>query len=107
MLAVLRTKSQITIPKEIIKELGLEEGDQLEITSKDGMICIMPVTVYSKKYISQLRREIDEVKADIASGRQPVFTSLDSMFDKLEESDDVSNHFHGQISKALRRFDGN
>ena len=84
MLAELRTKSQITIPKEIVTGLGLEEGDKLEIFAKDGMICMMPVTVYPRKYVAELRREIDEVKSDIASGRQPVFTSLDSMFDKLE-----------------------
>lgn len=30
MLAELRTKSQITIPKEIVANLGLTEGDKLE-----------------------------------------------------------------------------
>ena len=36
MLAELRTKSQITIPKEIIKKLNLSEGDKLEVYEKDG-----------------------------------------------------------------------
>ena len=31
MLAELRQKSQITIPKEIITKLGLSEGDKLDI----------------------------------------------------------------------------
>ncbi len=31
MLAELRQKSQITIPKEIIVKLGLSEGDKLDI----------------------------------------------------------------------------
>ena len=35
MLAELRTKSQITIPKEIIKKLNLLEGDKLEVYEKD------------------------------------------------------------------------
>lgn len=84
MLAELRQKSQITIPKEIIVKLGLSEGDKLDISEKDGSICIMPVAVYPKKYLDELREEIDDVKAKIASGEQPVFDSVDALFDKLE-----------------------
>lgn len=85
MLAELRQKSQITIPKEIIIKLGLSEGDKLDIFEKDGTICMMPVAVYPKKYIDELRKEIDEAKAKIASGEQPVFDSVDALFAKLEE----------------------
>ena len=84
MLAELRQKSQITIPKEIIGKPGLSEGDKLDIFEKDGTICIVPVVVYPKKYLSKLREEIDDVKAKIASGEQPVFDSVDALFDKLE-----------------------
>ncbi|WP_455615962.1 AbrB/MazE/SpoVT family DNA-binding domain-containing protein [Eisenbergiella sp.] len=84
MLAELRQKSQVTIPKEIIIKLGLSEGDKLDIFEKDGSICIMPVVVYPKKYVDELREEIDDIRAQIASGEQPVFDSVDSLFDKLE-----------------------
>ena len=84
MLAELRQKSQITIPKEIIVKLGLSEGDKLDIFEQDGTICMMPVVVYPKKYLDELRGEIDEVKAKIASGEQPVFDSVDALFAKLE-----------------------
>lgn len=84
MLAELRQKSQITIPKEIIVKLGLSEGDKLDIFEKDGAICMMPVVVYPKKYLDELREEIDEAKAKIASGEQPVFDSVDALFAKLE-----------------------
>ena len=50
MLAELRQKSQITIPKEIIVKPGLSEGDKMDIFEKDGTICIVPVVVYPKKY---------------------------------------------------------
>ena len=85
MLAELRQKSQITIPKEIIAKLGLSEGDKLDIFEKDGSICIMPIVVYPKKYLNELRGEIDDVKTKIASGEQPVFDSVDAIFDKLEK----------------------
>jgi AbrB family looped-hinge helix DNA binding protein len=84
MLAELRQKSQITIPKEIIVKLGLSEGDMLDIFEQDGTICMMPVAVYPKKYLDELRGEIDEAKAKIASGEQPVFDSVDALFAKLE-----------------------
>lgn len=87
MLAELRQKSQITIPKEIILKLGLSEGDKLDIFEKDGTICMMPVVVYPKKYLDELREEIDEAKAKIASGEQPVFDSVDALFAKLEAAD--------------------
>ncbi len=85
MLAELRTKSQITIPKELIKKLGLSEGDKLEIFERDGIICIMPVVVYPKKYVDELREEIEETKKYIASGKQPVFSNIDALLSKLEE----------------------
>ncbi len=35
MLAELRQKAQITIPKEIIVKLGLSEGDKLELLAQN------------------------------------------------------------------------
>jgi AbrB family looped-hinge helix DNA binding protein len=86
MLAELRPKSQITIPKELVEKLGLSEGDKLEIYEKDGVICIMPVSVYPKKYLDELKDEIEETKAKIASGKQPVFDNIDALLAKLEEN---------------------
>lgn len=84
MLAEFRAKSQITIPKEFVDKLGLSEGDKLEIYERDGMICMMPVAVYPKKYLNELRKEIEETKTKIASGEQPVFDNVDALFAKLE-----------------------
>ena len=85
MLAELRVKSQITIPKEIISTLGLSEGDKLDIFEKDGMICLMPVVVYPKKVVDDLRNEISQVKEHLNKGEQPVFDSIDALFAGLEE----------------------
>ncbi|MCI8378820.1 MAG: AbrB/MazE/SpoVT family DNA-binding domain-containing protein [Lachnospiraceae bacterium] len=84
MLAELRQKAQVTIPREIIVKLGLSEGDKLDIFEKDGFIYIMPVVVYPKKYLNELKEEINDVKAKLASREQPVFDSVDALFDKLE-----------------------
>ena len=81
MLTELRTKSQITIPKDIVLKMGLREGDKLEIVEKDGVIELMPVAVYPKKYLEELRSEIDEAKARLAAGEQPVFDTVDALFE--------------------------
>jgi len=86
MLSKLRAKSQITIPKEFVDRLGLSEGDKLDISEKNGMICIMPVVVYPKKYLDELRKEIEETKAKVVTGKQPVFDNVDALFAKLEKS---------------------
>ena len=84
MLTELRTKSQITCPKDIVKHLGLAEGDKLDVVEKDGVIQIIPVAVYPKKYLEELRGEIDEAKARVAAGEQPTFDSVDALFDMLD-----------------------
>ena len=84
MLAELRAKSQVTIPKELVDKLGLSEGDKLEFYEQDGIICAMPVTVYPKKYLELLKEEVEETKVKISSGEQPVFDNLDALFAKLE-----------------------
>ena len=85
MLAELRAKSQVTIPKELVDRLGLSEGDKLEISEVDGMICIVPVAVYPKRYLDELYEEIQAAKAQIEAGQQPVFDTVDALFARLEE----------------------
>ena len=84
MLAELRQKSQITIPKDIVAKLGLSAGDKLEIVEKDGAIYMMPVVVYPKKYVDDLRREIADTKEKLTAGKQPVFDSVDALLADLE-----------------------
>ncbi len=85
MLAELRQKSQITIPKEITVKLGLVEGDKFEIIEKDGTIMLIPVAIYPKRYIDDLHAEIENVKSKLAAGEQPVFDNIDDLFASLEE----------------------
>lgn len=86
MLAELRQKSQVTIPKEIVTKLGLSEGDKFDVFEENGTIYLMPVIVYPKKMLDDLRAEINDIKEKIRAGEQPVFDSVDAMFAELEDN---------------------
>lgn len=62
MITELRTKSQITIPKNIVSKLELKEGDKLEIYEENGVIHIMPVMVYPVGYVESLKDEIERLR---------------------------------------------
>ena len=86
MLVVLGVKSQITIPKPVMSSLGLKEGDQLELVTNNGIISMIPVTVYPSEYVQKLQVEVQQATDDIKSGKRPVFDSIDAMIDALEKS---------------------
>lgn len=85
MIAEIGSNYQITLPKEIVSILGLSEGDKLEISEKDGVIYMIPVTVYPKKYVDSIQNEIAQLKKDISDGKQPVFDNIDELTEKLEK----------------------
>lgn len=85
MLAELKSKSQVTIPKDIVNSLGLSQGDQFEVREEGGKIILIPVAVYPERLIENLKDEIEEVKLAINRGDQPLFDSIDDLFDELEK----------------------
>ncbi len=52
---------RVTIPKEIFNELGLKEGEYVEVTVQDGMIVLTPK--------SPLEKDLAEALEDIEKGR--------------------------------------
>ena len=85
MMAELRTKSQITIPKGIVSRLGLAQGDKFDVFDKDGVIHLVPVAVYPKQYVDELEKEVAVVRARLKDGTQPSFSSVDAMMNALEK----------------------
>ena len=78
MLAEIRGRSQITIPAEIIKKLGITEGDKFDITERDGGIFLCPVVVYPKDKIAKIAKLIKESEADLS--KQSAFDSVENLF---------------------------
>ena len=88
MIIELRKKSQITIPKEIINELNLQEKDQLEISVKNGVIVIEPVAIYSKSYIQKLEEIVMRINEDPSNYNVGPFKSVEEAINYLEDSDE-------------------
>jgi len=87
MIIELRKKSQITIPKEIVNELNLNEGDHLEISVRDGAINIEPVAVYSKSYVEKLEKSVMMIQEEPAKYDAGPFSSVEEAIEYLESDD--------------------
>ena len=78
MLAEIRGRSQITIPSEIIKKLGISEGDKFDIIEKDGGIFLCPVIVYPKDKLLKIAKMIKD--SEIELSKQESFDTVEDMF---------------------------
>lgn len=78
MLAEIRGRSQITIPAEIIKKLGISEGDKFDIVEKDGGIFLCPVIVYPKEKLLKIAKLIKNSEIELASNES--FDTVEDMF---------------------------
>ena len=75
MLVELRSRAQLTIPAEIVRKIGAEEGDKFDVVAKDGGIFLCPVVVYPKEKLEKIakilkgadqRKEYDDVETMFA-----------------------------------------
>lgn len=81
MLAEIRGRSQITIPSEIIKKLGISEGDKFDIMERDGGIFLCPVVVYPKDKIAKIAKILKESEHDTKT--RTAFESVEDMFSDM------------------------
>lgn len=81
MLAEIRGRSQITIPSEIIKKLGISEGDKFDIMERDGGIFLCPVVVYPKDKIAKIAKILKESENDTKT--RTAFERVEDMFSDM------------------------
>jgi len=84
MIVELRKKSQITLPKEIVKELNLLEGDKFEVNIKNGIIALELVAIYPKEYLRKLESEIQVLK-ESQDFKNDSFDNIDDLMKSLKE----------------------
>ncbi len=78
MLAEIRGRSQITIPAEIIKKMGISEGDKFDVIEKDGGIFLCPVIVYPKDKLVKIAKLIKDSETQLSA--QESFDTVEDMF---------------------------
>lgn len=83
MLVEMRGRSQITIPSEMVKNLGIKEGDQFEVIEKDGGIFLCPVVVYPKKEMIRIAKLIKETDAEYRNGELKAYDDVNKMFEDM------------------------
>ena len=91
-----KRKSQVTIPKAMADELGLQENDLLEARLEDGKIVLVPTVAVPKDQAwywteewQQEEREVDEqiARGEIRGPMEPdeVLKFLDDLTNKQDE----------------------
>ena len=83
MIAELRARAQLTVPHEIVSELGLKEGDKFSVSVQDGAIYMIPVAVYPKHYVEKLEAQVREAKALIESGELKAYNDATDLIAAL------------------------
>jgi AbrB family looped-hinge helix DNA binding protein len=79
-------RRQIVIPKEICDELGLQEGDFVEVTSAKGLVIIKPKKVVDADEVltpaqrAVIDTRLAEAEKDIKAGRvSGPFATVDTL----------------------------
>jgi len=85
MVIKLRERSQITLPREIIKKLNIKTGDTLEVKLEGDKIVVTPVLIIDRSqawfWSKQWQDKEREVEEDIGEGR---LTSAENINDLLK-----------------------
>lgn len=80
MIVEVRSKNQITIPKEISKSMNINVGDRFDMIERNGTIYMIPVVTYPKAYMDELDKEVEKLEKDMKSGKAKVFSDSKEMF---------------------------
>lgn len=83
MLAELKDKSQVTIPKTIVRELGLERGDMFDVVIENGAVMLVPVVVYPKAKADELEALAAAARESAAMGQADVYEDVEDLIANL------------------------
>jgi AbrB family looped-hinge helix DNA binding protein len=79
MMIELSGNSQITLPAELLQNMGMRKGDKLEVIERDGGIFLCPVIVYPKKKLDHINKLIKEAE----NKPSKTYDNIDEMFSDM------------------------
>lgn len=82
MFAKMRGKSRIVIPAELVKSMGICEGDRFEVIEKDGGFILCPVAEIPNEVTLAAMAEVQELK------KNPNKKTYGSFSELLEDMDE-------------------
>ena len=98
MLAKMKDKSQVTIPKSIVDQLGLKTGDSFDVSESGGVITIIPMELYPKPAMQKAREAFSKISIRDTEAMQAIEelfgflsdTSMSSVAFAASKQDDLS-----------------
>lgn len=86
MLAELKDKSQVTIPKSVVRKLGLKRGDMFDVVVDDGVVMMVPVVVYPKAKMEKLEALAASARESADSGKAAVYDDVEDLIADLHKA---------------------
>jgi bifunctional DNA-binding transcriptional regulator/antitoxin component of YhaV-PrlF toxin-antitoxin module len=79
MLIEMKSRSQATLPVEIVKKLGVGAGDKFRVVERDGGVFLCPVVVYPKAKTEEIAKAVrDNKKNPSARTSYPFYDQEDA-----------------------------
>ncbi len=89
-LVQIRKKAQLTLPASVRKELGLEEGDYMEVRVDDGEVILRPKKLIDKSqawfWTRRWQEGEREAEEDIKAGRVYTYPNAEAAIEALEKA---------------------
>ncbi len=86
MLAELKDKSQVTIPKSVVNDLGLSRGDMFDVVVDNGAVMLIPVVVYPKAKAEELEALASAARKSVAAGDALVYDDVEDLIADLHKA---------------------
>ena len=64
MLTKMKEKSQVTIPKPLVDDLGLKTGDSLDAFVTDGVITLVPMELFPRHAMQKVIANVSAAEKD-------------------------------------------
>jgi antitoxin MazE len=93
----LRSRAQVTLPKEAVETLKLKEGDNLSVEVANGRVILTPVAVIPRDELwvwsSKMRGAIEKSRIEAIEGNLKEYDSVEELWQDLQvaegEADDL------------------